>query len=241
MDPIERLNDARSAARAGRHAEALNEYVWFHERALEFEPALRGVRLSFALMYWAELAMVYAPARAALRNIRDRKAAAVLSGEGTPEQFEDIVRINEEAFSDRATYDLFLSLRSSYPSLADEYARLALEAMTICGDWQLARRYLPDPSESVRELSERLNGAVDECDLNGESGARASGAYTRNYIKRIRLLLDILRNTGDAEEADRLQILASDLVASPDIREAVRVGLIAADPLWTVAASFGLN
>jgi hypothetical protein len=94
MDPSERLNSARKAARDGRYEDALNEYVWFHDYALEFNPDYCGVRLSFALTYWAELAMVYPKARSVLREIRDRNAEAILTGVPNQQLFQDIVRIN---------------------------------------------------------------------------------------------------------------------------------------------------
>lgn len=36
-----------------------SEFVWFHEHALEVDRAYRGVRLSFALAFWLELAEQY--------------------------------------------------------------------------------------------------------------------------------------------------------------------------------------
>jgi hypothetical protein len=72
MNPQIRLQNAFTAAGEGRHEEALREYIWFHDHALELEPALYGVRLSFALAYWVELAQDYPAARTALEGIRDR-------------------------------------------------------------------------------------------------------------------------------------------------------------------------
>ena len=45
MDVRERYQQAQEAARDGRHEEALREYLWFHEHALEHEPAMYEVRL----------------------------------------------------------------------------------------------------------------------------------------------------------------------------------------------------
>jgi hypothetical protein len=229
------------AAHDGRYEEALKEYVWFHEHALEFNPAFCGVRLSFALAYWAELAMVYPKARTVLREIRDRKAEAILTGEPNLPLFQDVVRINEEAFSDRATYDLFVTLRRSFPAAASEYSSLALPAIVTIGDFPLARQYLPDPTEEIRRLSALLNDDVEELNDFPQSSAPCMEAYVHNYVKDIKILLAILRGASESAEADEIQASAVTLVDSPDVREAVRIGLISADPPRGRIPEFGRN
>lgn len=59
IDPMVRLDAGRAAAKAGRYAEALAEYQWFHEESLAIEPAVYGVRLSYALSDWAKLGESY--------------------------------------------------------------------------------------------------------------------------------------------------------------------------------------
>ncbi len=230
----------RTAAREGRYDEALDEYIWFHDHALEFDPDLLGVRLSFALSYWAELAMIYPNARSALREIRDRKAAAILTGEPDVALFQDVVRINEEAFSDRATYDLFVTVRGSFPSTADEYSSLALQAIVAVGDFPLARQCLSDPDEEVRRLAVRLNENVEALTQHPQA-EMARGAHARNYVKHIKLVVAILRGTGESKEADRVQAFAAELVESPEVREAVWRGLVSVEPFRGAIPEFGRN
>jgi hypothetical protein len=87
MDPRARLSAGQVAASEGRYEEALREYVWFHDHALEHRQSLYGVRLSFALSYWMDLAKEYPEARRKLREIRDRKAETLASGRGGPRPF----------------------------------------------------------------------------------------------------------------------------------------------------------
>jgi hypothetical protein len=54
-DPSEALAEVRELTRQGRYAGALERQLWFHERALEYDPALSSVRLSFGLSEWARL------------------------------------------------------------------------------------------------------------------------------------------------------------------------------------------
>jgi hypothetical protein len=46
------LADTQEMVRQGKHQEALDRFIWFHEHALENDRGMTGVRLSFALSYW---------------------------------------------------------------------------------------------------------------------------------------------------------------------------------------------
>src|SRR4051812_30542503 len=94
VDPRQVLAEARELARQGRHQEALERHVWFHEHALELVPALAGVRVSFALSDWARLAAAYPPARQALADARDRAAEAMLAGCGRRALFAEVAALN---------------------------------------------------------------------------------------------------------------------------------------------------
>ena len=55
----EYLDYARKLHDEGRHQEALERYVWFHDNALDHAPSMYGVRLSFALSDWENLGKVF--------------------------------------------------------------------------------------------------------------------------------------------------------------------------------------
>jgi len=52
------LDKAEEYKREGKYAQALERQIWFHKNALKYAPAMRGVRLSFALGVWIELGQV---------------------------------------------------------------------------------------------------------------------------------------------------------------------------------------
>lgn len=62
-DPRKELREARLLVKSEQYAAALEKYIWFHDHALDFDRALAGVRLSYAIMEWGQ---VYPPAREAL-------------------------------------------------------------------------------------------------------------------------------------------------------------------------------
>src|SRR3954468_1636881 len=113
--PSARLQRGQEAAAAGRYEDALRDYIWFHEHALEHEPSLYGVRLSFALWYWIELPDDYPGARTALKRIRDEKTTRLLNGDTNRDLFPDVQSINERLENDEATYELFTALGKAKP------------------------------------------------------------------------------------------------------------------------------
>lgn len=56
---------------AGHYEAALAKHIWFYNEALKINPNMYGVRLSFALSYWKQLADVYPPAKVKLIEARD--------------------------------------------------------------------------------------------------------------------------------------------------------------------------
>jgi hypothetical protein len=137
MNAGEVLNRARVAFWNGRYQEALEGLAWFHDNALEHDRAYYGVRLSFALGYWKELADVYPPAMEVLQSVRARTIAALRSGTGGRALFHDLVSINRELGVVRGTYDLFRELLTAQPELAKQCRDLAVEAVVEAGDFEL--------------------------------------------------------------------------------------------------------
>ncbi len=69
-DPQKILQEAQADTSAGRYKDALAKHVWFQENALKYQPSMVGVRSSFALMYFGELAQKHPPAMEKLKSMR---------------------------------------------------------------------------------------------------------------------------------------------------------------------------
>lgn len=225
MDPRARLQRGLESAAAGRYEDALRDYIWFHENALEHEPSLYGVRLSFALWYWIELANEYPEARRALKRIRDEKTARLLNGDTSRDLFHDVESINERLENEEATYELFTALEKANPDFADICADLAMPAIVKAGDFEMARRYTPSPGDALRRYSETLNLDIEALERESPSKAPRLEAYVQIYVRRVHLLLEILRGNNENPEADALLVRALELVELPSVRDAVREGL----------------
>jgi hypothetical protein len=211
---------------AGRFAEALEELIWFHHNALAEDPALSGVRLSFALAYWIELGDIYPPALAALEALRNQKAAALLLGELDADAFHDVASINAYLETSALTYRLYQQLRTAQPELANACARSALPSIVDAKDYRLAAQISPDPETMIRNESRNLNYRVMRIKHQSYSRAPVRWAYVGNHVQSIQRQLEIKSGNGEHAEAARLKELAIALIESPSLRREVEAGFI---------------
>ena len=217
------LERARNARLAGKYEDALRDHLWFHEHALEEDPSLAGVRLSFALRDWIYLAEQFPLARRALQAIRDRDTQRILNGGATLARFHDISAINSALGEERATHELFTQLDAQLPELAKDCAELALPALVAVEDFQIARRYLPDPVARITAQAKRVNDFAEDLARRGNtSSAPQLLAFVLNYTKEVRLVLEVLRRLGEDEEVAKAGSAALEALKSEALRDAVQ-------------------
>jgi hypothetical protein len=217
MDPRERLRAGEQAARERRYEEALDHYVWFHEHALEHDEALCGVRLSFALASWAELGRAYPRAAEVLTEIRDRKTERLRGGEENRDLFNDVEAINEYLDDHEATYCLFVELHSSFPELAKRCASIAMPVLIKKQDYKLARIFIEQPEEAIRQWSATLKN--DIAAFATKPGVKE--AFIRIYVDHVREILEAFTGVGEVEEASKLHRLAIENIDAADVRASV--------------------
>ena len=150
-DPLAILREAEADARAKRYPDALAKQLWFHQNALKYDGALYGVRLSFALGSWTELAKEYRPASDALREVRDQAGTRVREGKGHHGDFHDFSAINEILGEEPATAELFAWLDQNNPALAKRAYGVAQSALIYTKQYRLCGRYI-DSQESLGRL-----------------------------------------------------------------------------------------
>ena len=141
-DPSSILRDAVADTERGDYQSALAKHLWFFEHALEYEPSQYGVRLSFALRYWKDLADRYPPALEALSQLRDTAADGVLSGGEVRESFMDAMSLNRVLDNRDATRELFHQLHESNADHAAVVYQIAQPILVQAGDYALCNEYL---------------------------------------------------------------------------------------------------
>jgi hypothetical protein len=221
MNALERLHAARSLVSEGRHEEALQEYIWFFERACEENRSLAAVRLSGGLADWVALAEVYPKARHALEAIRDRKSQLLLFRLLGWDAFHEVVSINEYLGCHGQTYSLFKALAALDAKFAERCADIALPAILQARDYELAERVLGDPSQRVRFCSEMLNRTIRRGDHSKYPDAPYLETQIDFYAKQIKQIKAVLEGRGRLNEARQLHDLAVQAVHAPSVQVAV--------------------
>lgn len=204
------VKQAIAARRAGRYDEALQLLQQQFDHLSNSSEHLKS-RLFITMFEWSQLAEVYPAAQAALASTRDAQAARLLAGDeffGAPgepwprSRFQLILEMNETLKDSRASYDLFIRLRSALPELAQRVALQALPSIVAAGDFTLAEAYLPDPLGQLQAL----NQVASELPLFPPQGeAPRVTAELNNFLKDVGLCAATWEGLGRADQAASLR------------------------------------
>lgn len=213
---------AREDAAAGRYADALAKRLWFHEHALDIDPAFAGVRLSYALQDWIELGKVYPPAMAALEELRQEYGRMLNAGtrgrrkiidyraiNRVRHEFIDYCAINRVLNRQADTAEAFEALAEKQPKLASAVFDVAISALVQTRKYALCSRFL-EPARDLRMMrtTYRMNLRQSE-----NSHLSAHGEVVRRFgeqylIHSAAMLVALLAVNGRHSEAERVAGIA---------------------------------
>ena len=215
------LSDTQEMVRQGKHKEALERHIWFHDHALEHDIAMYGVRLSFALSYWKELGDVYPPAKKALIEIRDRKTHQIEKGEGNASLFHDVASLNETLEEESKTIKLFKHLDKKNPKLAKQCWNVAKDYVISAKRFDLARKYL---GNLVREFTNVKAMYDQNTTFYGNPKIRGDHfkTWNENHLVEDSLqLIEVAVALGDQKAAKEIQEKALAVVDDYRLRDAI--------------------
>ena len=209
------LREAEADARAGRYEVALAKHLWYHENALRLEPSQAGVRLSFALSYWLDLAENYPPALDALKGIRDEAESQVLAATPVGNPFFDFAAINESLNETDRTVRLFQHLDKENPREARKMFRRAEPALIEAKQYLLCGKYIDGKNDFKREaeMFQRLAGG-DDVSQQDERIRRQADFARHSFSNRVATLVALLVLNGRDKEA--AEIAAEAKTTLPD-------------------------
>jgi hypothetical protein len=150
-DPQKIPTEAKMDMMMGHYEDALAKQLWFHHDALKVEPAMYGVRLSFALSDWKQLADVYPPAKVKLIEARDEAEKKVTNGENLVPSFHDVASINSVLGEHQRMVALFKTLETKDAASAAQVFDLARPDLIKAGEIQLCGKYV-DPVKDYPRL-----------------------------------------------------------------------------------------
>jgi hypothetical protein len=203
-DPDEWLRWAREWRRAGRFEEALRAHQWYHANVLELDEAAYGVRLSFALADWVDLARVYRPALESLTETRSQAAAAAVENPPGFEAFHDALAIDRALGQEARAFDLILDVEAAHPQhLKEFYNHDVFSVLCNRGEYRRCRRWMWDPTHELDLAGERLD--FDRSLTTPETIRQRAESP---FVNRIVELTVVLLGIGAQAEANEIVVQA---------------------------------
>ena len=204
-DPVEIRDEAEADIEQGRLDLAAEKYLWYHHNALEYQPSLYGVRLSYALGDWRELAGKYPPALQDMRLVRDRAEESLRTKSGDSYAFHDFVALNDVLKEDGRTIELFKWLDQNDRHLARSIFNTAQDALVAGSEYALCEKYIvgrnsfdsiiEDHESTVSRFTERYK---DEPDTN------IFETFDMMFARKTSFIIAILVNRDRLSEAESI-------------------------------------
>jgi type II secretory pathway pseudopilin PulG len=237
------LTAAKSLTEEGSYEEALQRYLWYFDHSRS-DDTQRGVRLSFALSDWMNLAGHYPKAKQALIEIRDAEAQRFSDGGGYADLFQGASFINHYLNDDNATVALFGIVEQKDPALAGQCYIWAQEALVQNGDYEKCLHYIGDPQAAFQQIcssrtqrqtfdsrqAERQKQLMNRLQAMGQTNQ----ALTRippffapppfadeNFVRETRQLIEILVGAGRKADAGKIQSQAMAVLEDARLKSAV--------------------
>jgi hypothetical protein len=221
-DPRTVYREAVELTRQGKYEDALENHLWFHEHALEHNPALAGVRLSFALGSWLDLGEKYPKALRALLSLRDAKVQAITEGKGSFTLFHDLAAINVRLKESPGTVALFKVVHQAYPDLAKQCYRIAEQHLVAQQEYAVCAAYIPDGLARFEEIRCQFQMKKEIADENPLLRSGGVMEYAEaSFVAEVSRLIEILVSVDRRQEAERVETLALELVANAEARDTV--------------------
>jgi hypothetical protein len=217
------MHSAVEDTKSGRYEDALQKFLWFHE-ASRHETGMGGVRLSFALGYWMDLASRYPPALDSFIALRDNMEGRRLANEGDFESFHDVFSLNQHLNADERTIDLFMQIAQIAPSKAQSLYPLVERLLVSDGKYHACAPYLEwqarvDTSILAYELGLEHEASWDEDAVCPPKFAR------RHFRDKIATLVALLVLNDRKEEAIKVCDRCLDVLDDEEFRNTLRIAL----------------
>jgi hypothetical protein len=210
IQPDDVFRDAVKDAVAGRHQLALEKLVWFHENAIRIQPSLSGVRRSYALRAWKELAGKYPPALRALRRSRDtaQHSARTKRGKAARQSYADFAAINHYLGEEAKTVRMFKWLHKHRPQVAKDVYHRTEEVVARAKEFKLCGAYIDSGERFARLRREfRINIRLARKEFGASHEEYAYKALSEKTSRLVALLI----LNGRTKEAKQVVVRAKRL------------------------------
>ncbi len=201
----------------GRYIEANLRYKWFHDHALEHNPSMAGVRLSFALGYWKQLGDVYPPALEAMQQVRDEKTSRIREGEGDFRLFHDVYALNRTLEEDQKTLDLFYVLDQKQIGLAKQCWDIVETEIIKRKDKSLIIKYAGEPRQAFQENVTQYEMNLELAKTNPNIGTGFLDFSRTHFIEETQMIIELALLLDDYNAAEEIRTSAYAVVNDPSL------------------------
>lgn len=221
--PSDVLERAVDDSQAERYDEALQKFLWFHE-ASRSETEMGGVRLSFALGYWIDLAEHYPPALEAFIRLRDELEQRCRDNHGDFESFHDVSAFNRYLGDGRRTIDLFREIAADDPDNARGIYHIAEKLLVANGMYQQCAPFLEweqrvNTSISAYRIGLKHEESWESSDVSPPKFAR------RNFETSSATIVALLSLNGRRDEAEQVRDRVLDVLDDPAMRSTLELAV----------------
>ena len=211
------MQEAVRDAKSGRFAIALAKHIWFHHNALRCDIGLVGVRLSFALGYWRQLADRFPRAMEELVLLRDNAVAAFLKAGCDRDGFHDLECLNRVLGDFHKTAEIFVVVHEQDRESAARLYDIAQASLVEAGEYDICGHYL--------QPIEQLEHAIQLFDLQGSpmfaGSKRQRSVVVGQFFMEVATLVALLAKNGRRDEAQQVSLLAGDHVKDQAFAESL--------------------
>jgi hypothetical protein len=212
------FNRTQQLVRERHYKEALDRFLWFDEHALEHDPGMSGVRLSFALSYWKNLGDAYPPAKQAMVDMRDRKTRQLQEGRGNAALFSDVAALNRTLGENAATVRLFQAIDKSNPTLAAQCWLFARDQIFLAKQYDIAKKYIPAALKDYTREKARYDENVVLYETPQMGGLPFRQWNENHFVAACLQLIDLATYSGDEKTAQEIRKRAAGVVNDPRLR-----------------------
>jgi len=140
--PSEAMIDYYKADYASAHV----KYEWYFENAEKLKPSLRGVRVSFCLAGWVEVAKKYPPAMKRIIELKEN-ALNNFNEKNSIDAFRDFSCISRYLETGNEVLDIFYSYHQKNKELSKQLFRHAYDFLVENKEWEVCTEYMDNFSE----------------------------------------------------------------------------------------------
>jgi len=213
------LSETQEMVTQKKYPEALERYIWFQNHSLEYDLAMTGVRLSFALSDWKELADEYPPALTAMKEMRDTKTKAIIDSNQSTKLFSDVVALNRTLEENNKSIELFETIAKTNPDKAKSCWYWIKDALFDAKRYDLIKNFVGNPVNEFDNIKSQYD-LINSMEKNNKNiGSDLKSYHDNSLVEKSLQLIQFSISINDIESAKEIRKKAMDIVKDNRLRD----------------------